>query len=78
MKAYIRALEREQEAWRALDGLLPGMSGCSPALWADWMEAVARLNVEVARCTHIHQLEVMAAAPAQRRANQRRSRPAHT
>ncbi len=53
MKAYVRALEREQKAWRALDGHLPGTAGCSPALWSEWLDATAELNVEIARYTHM-------------------------
>lgn len=75
MKAYYDALDREQQAWKALDGHLPGLSKCSPALWADWLDAVAQLNAEGARFMKSHKLEAMP-APPQRRSGHRRSGPA--
>jgi hypothetical protein len=51
MKDYLPAVEREQKAWEALGGRLPGMAGCSPALWAEWVEATAQLNAVLARVT---------------------------
>lgn len=77
MKAYYDALDREQQAWRALDGNLPGMSKCSPALWAEWVDAVAHLNAEGARFMQAHQLDSMG-APAQRRGSHRTNRRART
>lgn len=70
MKAYYDALEKEQQAWRALDGQLPGMPSCSPALWADWVDAVAQLNAEGARFMQAHQLGAMS-APVRRRGGHR-------
>ena len=55
MQAYLYAVEREKQAWQALGGRLPGMAGCSESLWAEWMDAVAQLNTELARYTHTQQ-----------------------
>ena len=55
MKDYLAAVEREKSAWQALGGRLPGMSGCSESRWAEWMDAVAQLNTELARYTHTQQ-----------------------
>ncbi|MEZ0307823.1 MAG: hypothetical protein ACAH21_07845 [Ramlibacter sp.] len=41
---YIRAMERERSAWKALNGRLPGMAGSSSRLYGDWIDAVAELN----------------------------------
>jgi hypothetical protein len=65
MKDYLAAVDREQKAWAALEGRLPGMAGSSPALWAEWVEATAQLNAEMARMTQ------RPAAPAQRGGLQR-------
>lgn len=54
--AYLAAVEREQRAWQALEGRLPGMAGCSPALWAEWVEATAELNAQVARYTRVERM----------------------
>jgi hypothetical protein len=75
MEAYYAALEKEQQAWRALDGNLPGVAKCSPALWADWVDAVAQLNAESARLMQPHQLESLP-EPAPRRGRYRSKRPA--
>jgi hypothetical protein len=78
MKAYYDALEKEQQAWRALDGQLPGLSKCSPALWAAWLDAVAQLNAQGARYfMKSHQLGAMP-EPPQRRGSHPRNGPVGT
>ena len=70
MNTYLNAVEREQRAWHALEGRLPGMAGCSPALWAEWVDATAELNAEVARYTRVE------AAPLPASHGRRRKGPA--
>ncbi len=73
MKKYLSALEREQAAWQALDGRLPGMPGCSPQQWDEWVDAVTRLNAEAQRCMRIHGLETLPGAGLPLRASRRDS-----
>jgi hypothetical protein len=60
MNTCLDAVEREQRAWHALEGRLPGMPGCSPALWAEWVDATAELNAEVARYTRVEEVPQLA------------------
>ena len=52
MERHLGAVEREEEAWDALEGRLPGMNGCSQTLWSAWMDAVAQLRAEAERRIH--------------------------
>jgi hypothetical protein len=36
------------------------MPGCSPALWAEWVDATAELNAEVARYTRVEEVPQLA------------------
>jgi hypothetical protein len=71
MKAYYDALDREQHAWRALDGNLPGSTEWSSVLWAEWVDAVAQLNVQSARMMQSHPRQAIATPTLHRRRHRR-------
>ena len=60
MKACVDAMEREQRAWQALHGRLPGMAGCSPEIWSEWVQATAELNAQLARYMQVKRVPLPA------------------
>ena len=44
-EAYMATIAREQRAWAALEGHMPGMPEGDAGLWDEWVEAVAHLKL---------------------------------
>jgi hypothetical protein len=49
MKDYDDAMEREHQAWEALQCRPPGTRRFSRVLWAAWVDAVSAMNLEAER-----------------------------
>jgi hypothetical protein len=43
-QAYNDAIQKEQDAWAALNGRLPGSSDYDPDAWQAWRDAVAQAD----------------------------------
>jgi hypothetical protein len=50
--AWVEACDAEREAWRKVQGSLPGSLSYQPAAWLEWQECLHRANEALQACLH--------------------------